>query len=85
MKMKESEIASLKKHGKLPLEVTCTPVFHKIWRYRTREGRKITWSSLKDIWICSACRMWSAYKDTFNAICSKRDRRKSKSDRRRAA
>jgi hypothetical protein len=78
--MKESEITSLKKHGKIPLEVKCIPVFHKVWRYRTviRKTRstKIVWSSLPKIYVCSACKMWSAYKDTFNAVCSKRNRRK---------
>lgn len=65
---------------KIPIAVKCTPVFHKVWRYRTvirkTRGTKIVWSKLNNIWKCSRCRMWSAYKETFNQVCEKRDRRK---------
>ena len=84
MRMVESRIDSLKRKRRLPVDVCCTPVFHKIWRYRTRSGlHKIVWSSLKDIYICSGCKMWSAYKDSFNLVCPKRERRKR--DRRKVA
>ena len=64
----------------IPAKVKCTPVFHKVWRYRTiirkTNSNKIVWSRLKDIYKCSRCRTWSAYIDTFNQVCEKRDRRK---------
>jgi uncharacterized protein (DUF2225 family) len=69
---------------KIPVEVRCTPVFHKVWRYRVRDNKnKISWSKLYDIWICTQCKLWSAYKSTFTDVCSRKDRRKR--DRRKAA
>lgn len=66
--------------------VRCSPVFVKLWRYRTIEwieGRRtISWSSLKNIWRCENCKQWSRYREMFDSVCQPKDRRHGK-DRRR--
>lgn len=61
---------------KLPAKVSCVPIFKKVYRYRTRSGQELGWSTLKRIWECKHCRMWSSFRDSFSSVCSKRDRRK---------